>query len=946
MTILSRRRLNGKAYNVTTGSGGGSAPGQVGSLAAGTATASTIPVTYTAASGATSYQGYTSPHGAGTWTLNAGTFGATGGTFSGLAATTDYDLRVVASNTYGSSTTDLLTGVTTTSASGGASGAVQSFTLADWSGSGSVGFARQGMVFKQGDVPAGHVPVIQRNSATVAHQWNQVATYPDGSWKFAVFSLRDTAFSASESRTYAVVQQAGSVPATTGLTLPQAVAGHTFQVKFTSVNSYDGTNTVAYNSGALTSDLTTHIATSTRITKMADGPIAPCWKIWGMAGGDAHLKTNWYVIPWLNADGSVYAIELCALNAQDWWSIAGKYQLQYNAVLVDGGTTINSFSGVNHYYGSHWAMLRATQDNNYCRAPWIGGAMPTLTYGFQKTYWHDCGPIPPMSSTLVPTALGSLPPFVPCQGTSSDVMAVDGTGASGSRGLITGWDGIAYARQDAADYAYVRCTATNTIHAPWHYRSNRTRTRLGDNGVADTANSVCTLILAPLSTAANDFTADGLPVAVHAYSDGATASGWADGYVAASGGTGSWHRDYPDSSHLYAYAYMNYIFEGSPWVLESGIIDWSMYSVQQQAGQNFANRNVLLYHYKGQPGYTFAANMPDTMWTGIGAVCGSGNIRAAGWEINLIGQAAGITWVGHEAQRFLMARNANQADWIAQSLAYMPASMQNYGLWSDLSPVSWYGLVNTTIDLVSPWQMSFIAQGAYFNYQLTGASGYKALGDMVANHSIGLVNQGCYYTSAYRAPPTSKIGLVDFGTGQGGSDFLSWGNVGFANFSAALTAGSATIALGGQTQEGYPSPCVLPLAAGDIVRITPAYDIGNDTGTIPSEVPEGQPLYVTTPSSATTMQVATSPGGTPIVWSESQSIALTFLPASANVSVATSPPYIPGGDCYAFFHYGVLVFAERNGKAGANAARTKMDRFLTNANRATYMPTGGLTVTA
>lgn len=83
------------------------APGNVTSLAAGTPTSSTIPVTYTAPSTGTApitYAGQTSLDNS-TWTANSGTFTATGGSFTGLAASTPYYVRIIATNAFGSSTT-------------------------------------------------------------------------------------------------------------------------------------------------------------------------------------------------------------------------------------------------------------------------------------------------------------------------------------------------------------------------------------------------------------------------------------------------------------------------------------------------------------------------------------------------------------------------------------------------------------------------------------------------------------------------------------------------------------------------------------------------------------------------------------------------------------------------------------------------------------------------
>ena len=90
-------------------------PGQVQSLAAGAAVGTSIPVTYTApvtGAAVVSYSGATSTDNV-TFTANAGTFNATGGTFTGLASATAYYLQVIATNAGGSSTTQVAGTVTT-----------------------------------------------------------------------------------------------------------------------------------------------------------------------------------------------------------------------------------------------------------------------------------------------------------------------------------------------------------------------------------------------------------------------------------------------------------------------------------------------------------------------------------------------------------------------------------------------------------------------------------------------------------------------------------------------------------------------------------------------------------------------------------------------------------------------------------------------------------------
>lgn len=115
MPILGRRRLNGIPMGAIAPAG--DAPSRVSNLAVGLTTQTTIPVTFTAATGATpiNYIGFVSVHGSGAWSQNNGSIGPTGGTLSGLSPNTSYDLRISATNIYGSSATDLLTGTSTSS---------------------------------------------------------------------------------------------------------------------------------------------------------------------------------------------------------------------------------------------------------------------------------------------------------------------------------------------------------------------------------------------------------------------------------------------------------------------------------------------------------------------------------------------------------------------------------------------------------------------------------------------------------------------------------------------------------------------------------------------------------------------------------------------------------------------------------------------------------------
>ncbi|MDT7951706.1 MAG: hypothetical protein RQ966_09395 [Acetobacteraceae bacterium] len=113
----------------------GSAPSRVSNLAAATSTSNSIPVTYGGASGTApiNYSGFVAAHGTSAWTQNSGSFSDTGGTFVGLASGSAYDCRIVASNAFGTSSTDLLTGTSTLSS------AATSFTVSLSRSSGPAG---------------------------------------------------------------------------------------------------------------------------------------------------------------------------------------------------------------------------------------------------------------------------------------------------------------------------------------------------------------------------------------------------------------------------------------------------------------------------------------------------------------------------------------------------------------------------------------------------------------------------------------------------------------------------------------------------------------------------------------------------------------------------------------------------------------------------------------
>lgn len=581
---------------------------------------------------------------------------------------------------------------------GGGSSLSTNFAVQNWGSATSAPLLRAGMAFKQGDVPAGSVPVI---SGVSGAQFDQRTFWPDGSLKFTVAHIRDASnFSASESRSYTLTSAAGSFGNTGTLTLSGILSGHSFAINFANVTqSSDGSTFSARGSGAFTASLATHAAVATRVTKVHSGPVCEGWVVWGMAtdntGGaaDAHLKVIWHVDAWKNADGSVYALEVAAVVSQDWWSIAGKYLLGYDATFVDGGSTIGTYAGVRHPYNSQWLTCKTVADNNIGRRPWIGGGIPTLLYKPNRAYWISSNLVPPLDLTLSPASLNStVTSYVPC-GAADHRAAIDGTGSYIGRGTMPLPDSVAFMRQTALDTAIARVNGHAGLGVPYHLRSNRTRTRPGDGGVADTANSIMPQPMQPKASSYYDFTAAGLPASVYCYTDGRSASDHQDGYVSASGGMGVWSTQTGDASHSVAYSYGMYLLEGETYHLEA-TLDHCMYPLHQQIS-TYGCRGLLL----ANDSVYSSLSIPSTTWDSLPQLWKPTNVRATGWSLVDLARAAGIVPAAHEAAGWFANWLAHLGDWIAGSMQYQPADMKAAGAFYPRA--GWDGVPDT--GMRSPW---------------------------------------------------------------------------------------------------------------------------------------------------------------------------------------------------------------------------------------------------
>ena len=389
------------------------------------------------------------------------------------------------------------------------------------------------------------------------------------------------------------------------------------------------------------------------------------------------LKTVWYVDAWKNADGSIYSLEVGAVVAQDWWSIAGKDRLTYSAALLDGSTTIETYSGVSHPYGSQWLTCIQAATPQVGRRHWFGGAIPTLTY--QRDAAAVCATLlhPPLDTSLSPTSVSATPlTYVPCQSgpTPTDENKyhrtnIDGEGGYSGRGPITLVDAVALVRNTALDAAHARVNAHSGLSVPYHYRSNRTRTRPGDSR-ADVANTIIAQPLMP--THSGDFTAQGMPAPVEAFADGRSSSSNMDGYVGPAGGMGVWVTQTGDASHAVPYSYGHYLYEGERYHLEAQL-DHATYALHQQI-DNYGTPALLLANDSAYA----SLNIPTGRYNSIPQLWKPSNVRAAGWAMNLLGKCA-VTPATHPARGWVTAWVNQVGAWVENSMQYQPPDMAAAG---------------------------------------------------------------------------------------------------------------------------------------------------------------------------------------------------------------------------------------------------------------------------
>lgn len=828
----------------------------------------------------------------------------------------------------------------------------KSLTVQNWGSSSSPGFHKGGMYYAKGEMPAGKIPSISAGTMQIygLRYWS------DGSLKYARRLLRDTAYAASESRTYTITEASGAMP--TGATaavgnagLVAALTGHDVKMTFASVQQQSQTGgdqytpiygQAAHGSGAFTASLAAHAAVATRCTLLTTGPVVDVWQLWGMAtdnvGGavDVHLKVNWYVTRWKNADGSTAGLQIGAVPSLDWWSVANKYYLIYDAALVDGSTTIQSYPGVQHPYASQW-LAAVPSGNNAGRAPWIGAAQPTLFAPIDQATIVASGLCPPIRTAGVPAAV-AIPTYVPC-GSMEHRPNIDGTGLYIGRGIIPQPDADCFKRNDAQSLARLVVDSLAGLGVPYHFRSNRTRQRPGDSA-ADTANTSIVLAMAPKAASYSDFTAQGLPIAVNAYhgfgasTDPTFNANAQDNFNNAQGGTGIWSPSY-DASHAVSYCYFAALLTGDEWLLEAQI-DLAL-NLAHQSIYGYHNNIPFMLSGTAQAAAAAAPSSDTRAYTGLLGQWQADNIRSMGCAQTIQGHAWGLIPNDHVAFGYSQVILAHNGDYIAGSLTNMPA---DYVAAGEYFPPSQLGRFPT---LVAAWQFAMICTGAYSTFLMTEDARWKALGDHSLTWTARIAGAGLFYLwDQYKT--IDQQFASDWSTSN---RKLLPENQFYCSINPDLTGGTTLTLNGGIFWNSVNDPPP-PFQNGDVLLASKQQQTDLNGVMAPQNMADGQRFYlinVSNPGSANgnvygptnppkvSFQLAATPGGSAVNFgADTTGLNFGWIPASAaNYLVATTPPYVPGAINYVPIHMAAIMYGRVVGHPAVTTA-------LLNATKAFVQP--------
>lgn len=864
------------------------------------------------------------------------------GEAAGVAA--DIDGRVITINvastlTAGTDPFDILVtnaaGTLTVSASFVVSEAsseiVTPFHVAEVNGTISKGLWRGGAPFARGDVPAGSAVKIQRDESDVPDQFDALTYWDDGSLKLAIAKMRDTDFSANETRAFNYVKYVGSFDNTSSMTLSAALSGTDYKVEFTSI-----TGSTTGSIPNQTFSLNTAAATLTRVTKYESGPVCDSWDIWGICTSDGtsgHLVVHAYYTVWKDAGGAIIEREFGFSPSLYWWSLAGKEKLTYTYTVKEGATTIQAYTSAQHIYRAQLFTPRMQDDHQHGRRHWQT-ACPSLLHKPNKVYWVKTGLVPPLNTTKTswtnPYNNAAGKTYTPGS-SQSHRAAIDAAGAYQGRGMLPNSDSIAFLSQGALDTRIARVNAFVGLHVPFHYRSNANRTRPGDAG-ADTAATIISLILHDTRSTSTpssyyDFSGTqggsntGMPVAIHASAHSVSSPTYKGGYVDPAGGLTSGSTVWTlstDSTHAVSYSYFMYLLEGERHFMLA-TLDLAMNLMHQRTDTQWGSRSVYPVNLLLGYGSGFGG-APTTQWAGLWPTNASNNIRAVGWAALIMGHAYAIVPDDDVQAACFRKYHDHGMLFLGDSWSYLPQAHKDAGdFYENLRQTALtVGGVTNYIQVQSPWMGAMVALGLYCNYRATRASAALTVGNDVANKAIGFAEERIGMSAMYHGLGIKKVTALYNATTNPhpARDDNYWHGAQITIASNVITCNRNTYWFG------------LTYTNGDKVIFSGQNPSLNPTPT-PPEVNEGQVYYMVN-ASGDTFQVSATVGGSPIAlanYSGTQYIIAVQL-QSADVITDMRTQMISGSeDAYAPMSRCVVVLANMLGYAPATTAL--VDKFQT-----------------
>lgn len=658
------------------------------------------------------------------------------------------------------------------------------------------------------------------------------------------------------------------------------------------------TTTEVRGDGAALATFQDHAAVETRVTRFCGGPVCDGFKAWGKASGgadgsgdeDAHAKFIWYVERYKDRNGDEVDVEFAAVVAQDDWSIPGKFRLNYDLTLKREGATVQAYAGLQHPYHSRMRTSYMGNDAGHGRRHWKT-ARPTLFYQPDQAYWIEAGLALPLDLDLSLTSAadrGWQNTVVPFAGMSHKTGIADGGGGP-SRGVWPAFDVVAFGRQTADDLRCARANAHAGMHIPYHFMSNNNRTRSGES--ADVANTVTVLKLDPQPSGDVDFTADGMPAAVHAYNAPTTALLYKDGFVDALGGTGVWTQLEQSNSHTPNYCEFMYRMEGDEEWLDE-VLSAAVGGIQRFLGNEFGGRAQA--HGYRDTAFRAAFSIPATYWGGI--ILYHAQPRSMAWGANLLGVAASLVPEDHEAGRYIRALNAHNGDFIAQSITapYLPQSALDAG-------------TIMANGIVAPWEVHFQTMCVCRNFILTEDPGFGTWAEVLANHAAGAPSRGEFYKHSYRNLYRPMAAQWAAGT----NEYFPVGERRFAvQGSISSSTNRVTLSLTGN------GAWSLPLTAGDDFYFSTT-DISTAFNTIalPAEVTAGTRYWLGDIVGSTAKIYRDSGLTDEVVFGSNTSVVVLgiAMQATDDYAVAANPPGIPSSDNEIMQGYAALVMAHQAG---------------------------------